>query len=793
MVKAFITSGEYIQRFGPTTPTPPPGSTVVIDRPSVFFSAVGQSAQLMAQVLGAPSPGSVTWTSTAPDRVSVDPAGHLVALAIGSAQIFAEAAGVQSAPTLVIVAQPQAGALLVTDAQVVSVGPPLGLAAGASPGVGTEYEVTLQGVTAPALGSVMIAAETAPVAGKVVATRQDSGGLVVTLALAPLYQLFSAYDIDLTIETSAFQLEVVPDQSPLSMQSVVWNAKRSGKSALATVPLEALEPFKAFDCDASIKPQLVDAPIQLSLENKLTLVLDDRPGYSKHALEGSAALVGSAGLKLKAGFKASGRCDAQAQIKFPILGWFSVIAMPAVRFGLGAELEGEILLVQGELGVEGKIGFSPVLGWECGGATPACRGLDDITRVNEFKTKSKIPSENDMQAKVSAQFYVLAGLDASIGLGLANAGILEARIGPEQSFDLAFEDDQAARTDYASTYDLKLEGVVEPGPALQKAIEMVIGDDSTGVKFKAEFSTDISESPKGSLSVSQTKVRAGEPVDFTVDLDQKTVAYWLLGYNVTGVELYRKRDDETKFTHWKFMDLIATNRATYKWVPTAADSGKYEFAAFVNTQIPVPLLEVAPNSIQKVEVSCFGASSLAAQFGSKASRFATGMGIGAQASTCADTWAGTASYIAKTPGAPPTDNITSRSNITWTYDPTLSGNGATYYTPSGSFDLAFNTSDDCTTALSPNSFTIVNDPLTPSRLGIIDDGFNPPTYGFGGAQLVNFTSTWSCPGKDPVVSEFRGFQVLYASGSGPFTVGQVRLFGGVDDAATTSTWDFSRP
>ena len=64
--------------------------------------------------------------------------------------------------------------------------------------------------------------------------------------------------------------------------------------------------------------------------------------------------------------------------------------------------------------------------------------------------------------------------------GAINASIVEARIGPKQSFDLAFEEDQAARPDYASSYDLKLQGVVKPGAALKKAIKMVIGDDYDG-------------------------------------------------------------------------------------------------------------------------------------------------------------------------------------------------------------------------------------------------------------------------------------------------------------------------
>ena len=443
------------------------GNRVVIDKAAALLPGAGQSAQLTAQVLdpqGAAVAGTITWTSSATDRVSVDAAGHVTGVATGSAQIFAEAGGIRSAPTLVFVADPRPGALLVTDAQVVSVGPPLGLPPGEAPGVGTQYEVTLSGVAPPAAGTVLLAAETAPVAGTVVSTRQESTGLVVTLALAPLYELFTAYDIALSIDLSAFPAVDLPEGG-VRTPAARWNAERRGRPGVraAARALDDLAPFQAFVCDASIKPQLLGTPIQLSLENRLTLTIDDRPGYSKHALEGSLALSGSAGLKLKAGFRATGDCKAQGQIRLPVFGWASVIAMPAVRVGLGAGLEGEVLLVQGELGVEGRVGASPTVGWECGGATPDCRALDDIAGLNELKTKSSFPSENDMQVKISGQFYVLAGLDLSLLAGLANAEILEARLGPEQSFDLGFEKDQAERTDYAASYDLKLKGVVEPG------------------------------------------------------------------------------------------------------------------------------------------------------------------------------------------------------------------------------------------------------------------------------------------------------------------------------------------
>ena len=790
----------------PATPsTDPPANpaaaatSVTIDKPLAFFSVNGQSMQLAAQPLdaqGAVVPGVVSWTSSAPDRIAVDASGRVVALATGSAQIVAQVGAVRSAPTLAIVALPQPGAVLLTDAQVVSVGPPLGLAPGDAPGVGTQYEVTLRGVAAPAPGTAMLGIETAPIAGKVVATRQEAAGLIVTLAIAPLYQLLRDYDLNFDIDLSTLPFEAVPDPAtPVVKGAPVWVAAQPGRArALAQrQALEDFKPFRAFKCDPSIDAKLPAKAINLTLDNQLTLLLNDRPGYTKHALAGSAKITGSAGFTLEVGFAASGHCKAQGQIKFPVFGWFSVLVMPGVRFGLGAEVKGEVHAVQGELGVTGSVGISPVLGWECGGATPACRGLNEIPLSNEFKTKSRMPTSHDLQADVSAQFYVIAGLDAVVALGASNIELVEARIGPKQSFNLAFEDDQAARRDYASHYKLDLVGVVQPGSGLKKAIEKVIGDDSTTINLSLGFTEPLSESPKGSLSVNKTKVRPGTAVDFTLDLRAETTVYKLLGYNVLSLQLYRKRDDQTEFTFWKFMDQIATNKATYRWEPTDAEVGTYDIAAFVETQIPELLLEVSENSVRTVEVGCALPGAQAAPTRSQALALNGARVAPLANSSCPpDSWVGSASYIAKTPGLP-TANIASRSTITWNLDPATSGNGATYYTASGSFDLAFNHPDACVSVLTPNVFTIVNDPLSPPRLGLLDNGFIAPTYGFGGIQSVDFTATTTCPGRTPTVSEFRGFQAFYATGSGPYTPGQATLAGSIEDAATSATWSFSRP
>jgi hypothetical protein len=731
--------------------------SVVIDKASVFFSASGQSSALTAQTLdaqGAPSGGAVTWTSSAPDKVSVDATGRLVARAIGSAQVFAESNGARSAPTLVFVAEPQPGALLVTDAQVVSVGSPLGVAAGAAPGIGTQYEVTLQGVAAPAPGTVMLATETAPIAGKVISTRQEAAGLVVTLALVPLNQVFSAYDFDWNIDLSAFALEEPSTPTVSASRSAVWTvAGRDRARAMAVArPLSIVEPFKKFTCDATFGPQLISKTIAVAPALKLFLVVTDRPGYSKHALEGSATVDGSASIKLAAGFNASGKCEAKGQVILPVTGVLKKVIAPAVHVGLGVALAGEVQVVQAELAVTGRSGISPIsIGWECGGTSAACRGLDVKTPINEFKTVSTLPTENGMQAKISGHFYLLAGLDLALLDGLGNLGIVEARIGPKQSFDLAFEKDQAARRDYASSYDLKLEGVVEPGPALAAALSLAYGDVTLSAAFSPTFTQDISESPKGNLSVSQTRVAIGKAVDFTVVLDPKTTQYRLLGYNVTGVDIYRKRDDELDFTPWKSMPFTASNQTTftYHWVTEPADAGKYEFAAFVNTQVLTPWLEIAPNSIQTVEVSCFSAGALAVNARARALS-AKGTQVAPAALTCADTWVGTTSSGDAAYGPNQT-----QATLTLKVDTRVTGNGPgqVFYYAEGTVKVNGRVTDlngvHC--EYLPFEITIDRDTgsNTPghgaeSNQFVVNYGVDPPTA--GGSGIVMGTQTVVCPG-----------------------------------------------
>ncbi|MEZ4457498.1 MAG: hypothetical protein R2882_13270, partial [Gemmatimonadales bacterium] len=166
---------------------------------------------------------------------------------------------------------------------------------------------------------------------------------------------------------------------------------------------------------------------------------------------------------------------------------------------------------------------------------------------------------------------------------------------------------------------------------------------------------------------------------------------------------------------------------------------------------------------------------------------------GTAAPVCRDEWTGTSSYRIKTPGQS-ASYVAATATITWEYDPAASAPGVTAYRASGTFDLEFGTpAAGCTITLSPRSFAIAANPLTTQNLWIYDTGAAPPTYTFLGSQMVTTTSTYSCPGKEDVVTHLDGLLVSFGPGGGTFAPGQSVLSGATDDGAIETAWHFARP
>jgi hypothetical protein len=774
------------------TITAPAANRVSVDKPFVFLSAIGQSSTLTASPVdgaGAPVDTPVTWTSSAPNQVNVDSSGHVMATSIGSAQIVAHAGGAMSAPVLVVVAEAKAGTVLVTDAQVQSVGAPIGVPPGEVAGVGTRYEVTLRGVPAPAAGTVVLAAETSPVAGKVVSTRTSGGDLIATLEIVPLYDLLARYHIDWNIDLSAFPLE---DSVPADL--TIMKVRRS-HTAKAGIQEYAPSKLQNFWCEGDTEAKLASIEVDASATSGLKLVMQDYrddpalpPNYSKHALEGNIGFTGTASVVFKPTISVSGTCRAEAHVKLPVFGWVSLIVMPQVSVGVGIELSAALVVATAEIGGTLNLDLKPVIGWECGGAEPSCRGVDNLTLDSKFTPKQEFQILNGMHAEVGGYLFAYARLDALLLEGLAGyVALIEGRMGPKQSLDLAFEPTQAENPSMASNYDLKIDGGVKPGDGLQAAIKKIINDDAVNVSFSLKQPIPVSESPKGTLRVNKSRVAIGDKVSFNVDIDPATKDYVGLGanfgkgYNIDTVELWRKKKDDIEFSFWKTMAPIASGEATafqYDWTPEGTDAGTSKFAAFVNTEFLVPRVEVEANSVKEVEIACFSAGAQAAGRSAKATL--------ASADSCADEWSGTAEH---------TLNFaeTSTANITWKRDPTYDNGGRSTnvgYVATGTFEFHHLIYENAGCTVSPTTFAIPTVTPTTGVNRLVVDYQTVPAIFSGGGSIVREV-TVSCPDDPPFQLTTQMYWFLTAIGE--VSDGGLTVAGSFGNSMSSGSFRFVRP
>ena len=594
---------------------PGPGIVRVEVSPgAVLLGAAGQTHALTAHAFNAQNvevQTTFTWTSSHPDQVTVDSTGKLTSVAIGSAQITAVAGGVTSAATTVLVAETAPGAVMVTDAQVVSVGPVTFTPADGPGGVGTQYEVRLKGVSpAPAVGTILLASEGAQVAGKVVSTRDESGTLVATLELRPMYEVLGRYSID-------WDLDVAPFGGPDVLATPSATAAGTRSSALSTANDTALQQFNTVDCDATVDAKLASKKVSLGPTSSLRWIVQETrpdpnqsPTHVKHALQGQFALVGT----VEIGFNPQVSVDATCKFTLPPIriaafGVASVLVMPAIRLGVGLDLHAALQVASATVGLTGTVGFQTEIGWECGPGP--CVGLATLTEIDDVKPKLQSTDTHGIQVDLSARLYAFAGLDLAILGGLGGYfGIAEAQIGPKQSASLADEDDQAQLPDSSSSYKLDLVGSIAPGAGLKSAIKKLINDDAVSVDLTFQRALPLSTSPRGTMSVSKTQAAVGDPVKFTVDIDPATASYLGIGYNIVSIEFYRVKLGDPEFTLFPDLEIFpsASNQTHFEkdWTPRSSDIGMYQFAAFVHTEVHdtglLPLLEIADDSRKQVEV-----------------------------------------------------------------------------------------------------------------------------------------------------------------------------------------------
>jgi hypothetical protein len=756
---------------------------------SILLGAAGATHALTAHAFNAQNvevQTPFTWTSSHPDQVTVDSSGKLTGMAIGSAQITAAAGGVTSAATTVLVAEPAPGAVMVTDAQVVSVGPvtftPPGDGQG---GVGTRYEVRLKGVTpAPAVGTILLASEAAQVAGKVMSTRDESGTLVATVEIRPLYEVLGRYSIDWDLDVAPYGGADVLAAPAASSGSEA--EARSGDLGHRTPADVLLKQFNTVDCDGTVDAKLASKKVSLGPTSSLHWVVQETrpdpgqpPSYSKHELMGTFALVGTVEIGFNPSISVDGTCRLTLPpIRIAAFGALSVLVMPAIRLGVGVDLHAALQVASATVGLTGTVGFQAEIGWEC--AAGACQGISTLSEIDDVKPKLTSADTHGIQVDLSARLYAFAGLDLAVLGGLGGYfGIAEAQLGPKQSAKLASEDDQAQLPGSSSTYDLSLEGSIGPGPGLQAAIKAVIDDGDVKLDLTWGKSEPLSQSPRGTMSVSKAQAAVGDPVKFTVDIIPPSSASYLgIGYNIVSIEFYRMKEGEADFTLFRDLEIFpsASNQTHFEksWTPTSSDIGKYTYAAFVHTEVHdtglLPLLEIADDTRKDVEVQGICAPSAIANRGTGSVR-----GQQQASSSCqVDGTVHTTTTLDATDGS---SHLAYTKDATVTFDQQFAVPTEVVFVPKGTCTMSMTGHAQVTGGVCEETGTLVSCDIINTGTSdlhlLIDSSTDPPSYTYYAEIIANVVLhiTEVCPSGTTEFDRPTTEQFLEIPETDPQTVG----------------------
>ena len=535
---------------------------------------------------------AITWTSSHPNVVAVSDAGEVIASElIGSSQIAARLGSIDATPVTIVVAHAVTEALLVTDAQIASALRPTG---------GLAFDVTLRDVPTLTVGSVVLACESTPLAGRVTAIADVGGGASdVSLVAVNLDEAFTALKIDESFS--------VPSPS-----RVTTAARRPGGTLEQA--LESEFEYGIFECEASVEPPLeIGVPFKLDLEPTIDLdfVLDLEQGVLAHhrvVAKGGLALSPSGALELTAAFAGELECEVEA-MKFviPIGGALSFFIAPTVPIGMGFKVEAGIQAAQLRFGLGGKLGATVTGGYDW---TPG----DGLTLVRDFQPIAELEPiieypgslTEDLRVKLGVQAYGFAKLAIAVFPQLPGDRSIEAfelTGGPQIEFDYGTESAQATDAAYASAYGVKLAASAGLADDITDLFEVLGG----AVAFKPpEFTLELglAESPSGTLVASAQTAEAGETVTFTVNIAEGDTFFTV--HNIAQASVHELKSDGTLRQISEVYGAEGQTSFQMQWIPTEAEAGSHDFVAFVRPAFmgvdALPRLEVAPDSRVNVNV-----------------------------------------------------------------------------------------------------------------------------------------------------------------------------------------------
>lgn len=571
-----------VQSLQPTTAAV---ATVEVSPEGVLLTGLGETRVLTATARSAAGevvPAVVTWSSSDAAVASVDSSGTVqAAAAVGNATVIAAVGEIQSLPTYVTVAQPVAGAVLLSDEQIISgptsVDPP------AEPAPDAAYEVVLRGVTGAVPGAILINADSLPVAGRVISTTPEGGDQRVRLVVVPPGELFTAVSFSDTVDLAEGPFEVPADLAAAyevtqTGSSFVFTPKPGaigrastfgagnaalaswvqprphGASPLAAPPVgtTALPPLPPFnECEASAEfgsglpmPLSISAPPAFAFNAAGTATRALTPAGTKIVVSATPTFTFLAALEVRSAFEAKIGCTRTlATRKFRVPGWAGLFFGGDVNFGVGFEVAGKVTLFGAKVG--GTAELKPTFT-----ATLDCPTGSDCTLSGDASTESKFEPVLDAPSINQGRFEPSVNLFAFLGLEAGNADLeslqfkaIEAKAGLELGASLTLEGLQIDNTHAElgrSKYGLAFKGEVGPGIKLGELLAYL--GLAEVVPLKLGFELALGESPTGTVQADKRRYLPGEPVEVTVTLaPASTVFPSLLGiYNVRRVVILRR-------------------------------------------------------------------------------------------------------------------------------------------------------------------------------------------------------------------------------------------------------------
>lgn len=600
-----------------------PVARVEITPAGALLTGAGQSRQLVARAYdadGNPVDATFTWTSGRTSSVSVDGSGVITAqTAIGSAQIVAATGGVKSRPVLVLVAQPVAGATLVSDEQME--GDPVESRPGAAPSPTNTYRVTLQGVAAPALGGVLIGSGGKPVAGRVVAVQSVGTQTIVTLQPLAPNQQFTNFRVQESFDLSQAQVRIPAEVAARFEVRREGNrfafterpgarARARAQSAprmraLAASGTFALPPFSA--CESNF-PNLddVDLPnfVPISLDGPLSFAVTIAPGYeldydsatglNKLLLNAEPTLEMEAGFALALAVEATYGCKITLfEFVIPFSGPLGWIASGVVPVGVGFDVGGKITAASANIAGKVEAKGQLALGFDCTGG--AC-GVVASAGNGTLKTEPTLQLPNfgtDPRFEPSLALYAFTKINLGNPIFQSlQFEALEAKVSAQLEGSFALWSTQVNATDYSANYGAALGLQAGAGVSLGGALELLGLGNLAAVEFNK--SIPLAASPTGTVSADRATFVAGDVVNFKVQIEPAASANFFptLGpYNIERVMLARKTPGGVIQVD---SVLAAPGQTSFDLSHIATDSSKVdEFHAFVRTKLlPAELFSI---------------------------------------------------------------------------------------------------------------------------------------------------------------------------------------------------------